>query len=347
MANIFLNIPVLGVDGPGPSVAVNTAGKEKTFAVQGPYSGTITLEISNDGVNFVPLTTFSGGADQKRSVPFAAAEIRAFREGVLAVNPGTPVIDLGANDNGTQFVGLPTTPGNGTGPGIDVSALGTFNTVAVGGSFSGVVNIEISDDGVNWVPALPTFLSPSIYSRSFIAQFMRAVRSGVQPAAPGAPFVSVAATNDPASGGGSATDELVKITALDTTASFLQSKLAGGAGIATRVLNSGGDEDLEVSNTLTAQNASGGGVFSAAIGDLWLVDPTAGATTIELPAPSADFAGQQIVIKNITALGTPITIDAAANGGTLDSSPTFVISSGFVSITVVGTGIPGTDWSII
>jgi len=65
-------------------------------------------------------------------------------------------------------------------------------------------------------------------------------------------FLKVKATEDGiefASGGGAGTDEFVKVTASDTTAGYLNSKLVAGSNITLTVLNAGGNEQLEISST--------------------------------------------------------------------------------------------------
>ena len=57
-------------------------------------------------------------------------------------------------------------------------------------------------------------------------------------------------------------DQFVKISAADTTAGYLNSKVVAGSGIATAILNGGGDEDLQVSldiNGLTTETAPAAG----------------------------------------------------------------------------------------
>ncbi len=46
--------------------------------------------------------------------------------------------------------------------------------------------------------------------------------------------------------GGSGVDELVKISSDDTTADYLEDKIAAGTGVTLNVLNPGGDEQLEI-----------------------------------------------------------------------------------------------------
>lgn len=195
MANLFFNLPTTPGDGSGAAVSTSALGREKTITVQGAYSGTVNVEVSLDGATWAQVATFSGGAAEKRVVSVAARFMRASRSGVPLVAPGLPNVDVGANDNGARFASLAATPGDGIGPPTDTSALGTFNSVTVAGTFTGTVNIQISDDGVDYVTCM-TFSGPGIKSKEFAAQFMRVQRSGVDRLAPGLPVVAVGAIND-------------------------------------------------------------------------------------------------------------------------------------------------------
>jgi len=200
MANLFLDIPVPAANGSGAAVDVSAMGKIKTFTIQGTMVGTITLEYSNVAAapvdaDFVPLMSFT--TPGKKTVALAA---RFMRARVSQYQSGAANADVGSNDDGTSRVGLPVTAGDGLGASTDVSALGTFNTITVGGVFTGNVIIELSEDGVDWVQ-LFTFTRPAGKSKDFVTQFMRTRRQGVDPTAPGTPVVSVVAVND--SGGSS------------------------------------------------------------------------------------------------------------------------------------------------
>lgn len=53
-------------------------------------------------------------------------------------------------------------------------------------------------------------------------------------------------------GGGSGTDELVKVSSNDTTASYLETKVTAGTGVTLTVLNDGLNESLQIASTATA-----------------------------------------------------------------------------------------------
>lgn len=195
MANLFFNLPTTPGDGSGAAVITSALGREKTITVQGTYGGVVNIEVSLDGVTWATVATFSGGTAEKRVISVAARFMRASRLGVPLVAPGLPNVDVGANDNGARFASLAVTPGDGIGAPTDTSALGTFNSVTVTGTFTGTVNVQISDDGVDYVTCM-TFAASGIKSKEFSARFMRVERAGVESVVPGLPVVAVGAIND-------------------------------------------------------------------------------------------------------------------------------------------------------
>lgn len=202
MANLFVDLPVPVGNGVGAAVNTSAMGKERTITVQGAFTATLTVEISNDGVDFVGLTSFFGPA--KRTIPIAAQFMRVRLAGL---EPGTPLtanVDVACNDNGGLFLNLPAPAGNGTGASVNVSALGTFNSWIVTGTFTGQVSIEISEDGVTWNGCVD-FTAPGVKSKDVVAQFMRVVRTGATLGLPGTAEVDVGAINDSTPGGGGGT----------------------------------------------------------------------------------------------------------------------------------------------
>ena len=205
MANVFLNLPAPAGNGAGAAVDTSTLGKDRTITVQGTFRGTVNIEFSNEGAGgpWAQLTTFVQSG--KVTVPVAARFMRVVRSGVPSISPGTPNVDVGSNDTGGLFVALPAPAGNGTGAAVDVSTLGTFNTVTCLDSFRGTTIIEISEDNVNWAQCMVfTPGGPGFQSKDFVAQFMRVRRVGVPDTNPGTPNVDVGAVNDFGAGGGNA-----------------------------------------------------------------------------------------------------------------------------------------------
>ncbi len=81
-----------------------------------------------------------------------------------------------------------------------------------------------------------------------------------------------------------------------------------------------------------------------AVGDLIEADPTGGAFAVTIPAINAANKGRAIIVKNVTASATAITV-TATGADTIDTLATFPITAGFVSITLVSDGT--SNWNIV
>jgi hypothetical protein len=200
MPNSFLNLPVPAADGTGAAVDTSGLGPERTVTVQGVFSGTITIEFSLVGLAgpWAELITFNGPG--KRMFNFMGAAMRTTRTGTSPTSPGTANIDVAAPLTGGQYTSLAVPPGVGSGAPTDVSAFGINNTVTCLGAFTGVVLVQVSEDGIDWLDCM-AFTNPGWQRKDFTAQFMRVTRDGI---ASGAPVVSVGAANDAGSGGSTA-----------------------------------------------------------------------------------------------------------------------------------------------
>ena len=156
MPNVFVDLPLPVLNGPGAAVATGAMGWDKTLVFAGDTNGaTVTVEASVDGgVVFQPVEVFQGG-NYKKVIGVAAQFMRVNvtnRNPLLSFSAN---IDVGANDNGAQFAALPLPAGNGAGAPVDVSVFGRMRTFIVGGSFpKAVVEIQASEDGIDWAPCL-------------------------------------------------------------------------------------------------------------------------------------------------------------------------------------------------
>ena len=191
MSQVFFNLPVPSASGVGTPVDVHTFGPMKTIAVSGNAVATILVEISNDvaGTNFASLCQIQNGGQTTLNVA-----CRWMRATVLSYRSGTPVVNVGGTDEGTTFAQLVAPAADGAGAPVDVIAQGLFKTVQVSGTFSGNVNVEISEDGVsNWA-TIASFASPGKTSLALAAHHMRVRRNGASLIAPGLPIIWVGAT---------------------------------------------------------------------------------------------------------------------------------------------------------
>lgn len=173
MANIFVNLPMPAGDGPGTAIDVSAMGSEKSIVIAGTFTGaTISIEISNNGVDFSGFLTFP--AEGKKVLPVVARYMRVFVRGRSA-EPFYANADVGANDNGSKFVELPVPAGNGAGTPVDISKLGNYTTFIVVANMPGVtLAFEISEDGTDWVSCGASFADVGgLHSRNIIANQAR------------------------------------------------------------------------------------------------------------------------------------------------------------------------------
>jgi len=214
VANIFLNIPVPASDGNGAAVDCSSQGSLRTIVLgvtPGPSGEgmrcTINIQISNAAAapvndnEWAPLATFQQdfGADQ--TVTVAAKWVRVMRSNSRFPS-GTPSVTIGSTDDGTFIDNLPATAGNGTGAGVNVSALPPWKTVTVGGAFNGNVNVLVSEDGTFYATQFSFLGNGGQQSAAFMAKFMAVERDGVPVINPGQPIVNVGACAMPGGGGG-------------------------------------------------------------------------------------------------------------------------------------------------
>lgn len=245
MANIFINLLMPAGDGPGPSEDTSKMGWEKSFIVHGEFPGaSIAIEVSTDnGASWGTRYIFTAAG--KKVLSIASELMRVRVSGRTSSAPFTAAISVGANDNGALFASLPLPVGViGPGPSVDVTALGDLTTVICEGDFPGSsIAVEASEDGgVNYFACGSTFFSQGgLRNKEVIATHMRTLVKGHP--IPAGVLVSVGAANEAGSG---PADELVKVSANDTTSGFLSSKLISGSGIELSTLNAGADEDVEI-----------------------------------------------------------------------------------------------------
>lgn len=201
MANVFANLPLPVLNGPGGSVNTSTMGKTKTIVVAGSFPGALlTIECSVDGgVVFAPVCSFQG--DEKKVVEVAAEFMRVTVSGRKTSVPFTANIDVSSNDDGMLSLPIPLPPGNGIGPAVAAAALGTFNTFIAGGAFVGArILVEISEDGIDYAPCALFAGQGGLVSKAVTAAFYRASVSGRRSGVPFTGSLAVGAVNDPNTG---------------------------------------------------------------------------------------------------------------------------------------------------
>lgn len=96
---LFAELLAPAGNGNGPGVDVSALAPFKTIQVSGPFKGTCTVEVSNDGgVTYSLATAFQGGKGGYTSMLLAAEFMRVNRTGLLVNegSPGLPIVDIAA-----------------------------------------------------------------------------------------------------------------------------------------------------------------------------------------------------------------------------------------------------------
>lgn len=97
---LFANAPLPAGNGAGTPVDISTFGAFTTFIVGGTFGGAVvTIQISEDGVDYATLKQFAGQGGIFSHV-VTANWVRAFVAGRKAVVPFSATLDLGATELG-------------------------------------------------------------------------------------------------------------------------------------------------------------------------------------------------------------------------------------------------------
>jgi hypothetical protein len=250
MANVFANLPLPAGNGAGAAVDVSTMGRSRTIVVSGAFSGAlITVEASVDGgVTFAPVASFQGGR-RELTIDVAAEFMRTLVSGRSNAVPFSANVDVSSNDDGGLFLAIPLPAGNGNGAAVDASALGTFNTFIVGGTFAGArILVEVSEDGVGWAPLISFAAQGNIANRIVTAAWYRANVSGRSGPVPFTATLAVGAVNDVSGGGGGGGGAGVSNCLIYQP---------GGAGVGPGTFSSWADLVAELATLRAAANAGG------------------------------------------------------------------------------------------
>lgn len=334
MPTVFVNLPTIAGNGAGTAVDVSSMGGSKTIVNFGNgatvpgFDPNVTIEVSCDslGTNWAPLYTFQGKGETTIGVAchWMRASVSNYRGG------GAPNCDVGADSDTLTTATLVASAGDGNGVGVNTSALLAYKTVQVAGSFRGVVNIQISEDGIDYVTRF-SFTAPGIQSAAFTAQFMRVNRNGVPGVSPGLPIIDINATTGGGGGGGGGgstiivQDEGVVVTGGPfTTLNFTGSSVAAtdqGGGIA-RIDVTGGlafqDEGVAVLSSGTMNVVGAGAALTNVAGVATLTVP-GGISGVAwqdegvavLTSATANFVGAGVAVTNVAGVAT-ITIPGSS-----------------------------------
>jgi len=202
-SNVFVNLPQPAGNGAGASVSTVSLGAQKTLVIGssgGVYEPLVTIQASNDGVNWSPLVTFNGPNVQ--NVLVACQFMRMFVDRLI--DGVVPTVEVGASVDTLAQVTLAATAGNGSATPTNTATMGLSKSVQIVGAFQGTVNVEVSEDSVDgpWATIF-SFIpgGPTLQSMVVAAQQMRVTREGVPVVSPGLPSILVAATSGGGGGG--------------------------------------------------------------------------------------------------------------------------------------------------
>jgi len=198
MAFTSVSLPTVAANGAGAAVDVSTFGGLKTVVVSGNagvFEPAVTIEVALDagGTEWTPLWTFllPGEKGFEIACRWMRAVVSNYRGG------GAPNVDVGGEDDGTTFANLAALATDGSAAATDVTAMGEFKTVQVGGTFRGTVNVDISTDGGATFRTAFSFIAGrrGAQTQVIACDFMRVTRAGVPLVDPGLPVVNVAAVD--------------------------------------------------------------------------------------------------------------------------------------------------------
>lgn len=296
MPNVFVSLPVPAGNGVGAAVDVSAMGAFKTIAVVGGFQAVLSVEVSEDGINFGPLITFTSPDVEsvETATQWMRVRIAGYEAGALPTS-----VTIGSNDLGALFFALTVPAGNGTGAATNVSTLGIKKTIIVSGPFSGSIIIEASEDGVGFAPLL-VLTGPDAVFVEAVAQHLRVTVAGYE-AGP-LPTVTVGGANDPT--GITSLNQLdwKEPVRLATTANIVLS----GLQVIDGVLTVAGDRVLVKNQATSADN----GIYIASAG-AWArsadantsAEVKAGLTTIVTEGSVQADTGWTLVTNNPITLG--------------------------------------------
>ena len=120
---------------------------------------------------------------------------------------------MGANDDGGNYSAIAAPAADAVGAPLNIALFGSWTTFSVQGDFSGVIGVQISEDGTDYTE-VATFTSPGTkVCKDLIAQFVRVESRGVDPNAVYAPVSAIGAIDDPATAGALGNEQIFRYTA--------------------------------------------------------------------------------------------------------------------------------------
>jgi len=182
MPNVFtpLAVPASGV---GASSNIEGTSTRKVLQTSGSFDAALTFEVSNDDVNFLPIS--GGSTPSIKPKEFVARFARARSNAVADI--GSAAMNIGAPEGDNGFLALPVPAANGVAAATDVSTLAGERTYTIAGDFEiggGTIVIEASNDGGLTYQGIIVLNHPDVVMLQDASQFVRVRAQNFQGAVP-------------------------------------------------------------------------------------------------------------------------------------------------------------------
>lgn len=334
MSNLFVNLPLPVLNGPGAAVDTSGMGNPKTITIEGVFPGaTIAIEASVDGgAAWAPVAVFQTGDSQVQKL-VAANFMRTNVSGRNSALPFSANVDIGAQDAGAQFIVIPLPVGNGPGPAVNVATFGVGSTFIAGGSFAGAtIRVEISEDNIAWAPLAMFAGKGGLKNHDVTAQFVRAVVAGRVATVAFTGSLAMGSVNDSITiSGVDVQDESVALpNNPHPVLNFVGPGVTatdGGGGVATITIPGGGGGGAAV---LAFGNNSIGSPAGTRFLDQWSNTGTAGtAETAPIVAPRSGTL-KNMIARHEAAVGNGNTIVYTVRVNGVDTLLTVTLASGAI-----------------
>jgi hypothetical protein len=152
---LFASLPATPSNGIGAAVDVSGLPLFKTATIGGPFSGSVQLEVSVDGITDWSQLGFGFQNPGQQTQTVAARFMRVVRAGVNPATPGLPIVDVGACALGGGAVGPAGPPGPPGPPGPGGALLSIYGDGSFGDHVTAGDETWTDAGSVPGVPIVP------------------------------------------------------------------------------------------------------------------------------------------------------------------------------------------------
>jgi hypothetical protein len=172
---------------------VSGYGATKTLIMDGPADMHVDIQFSHDSTTGSDGTWFNiKSLTEKPGKQNFDIACKWLRVSIPSGKSGPTNADVAGTAGGTRKAVVPTVAGVGIGASVDVSWLGTYNTIAVAGLTDGEIVLESSHDDVTFEECVVLKPNAPFCSLEFVAGFVRLNRTS----GTGTPSAVLCAAND-------------------------------------------------------------------------------------------------------------------------------------------------------